>query len=364
MGQVSKGHDNARARGGKAAGALLTWYGRNARDLPWRGKLDETPDPYRVWLSEIMLQQTTVAAVIPYYRAFLERWPDVATLARASLDDVLGAWSGLGYYNRARNLHRAAQIVARDYGGEIPQTPAELKTLPGIGEYTSAAIAAIAFGEPVAALDANGERVISRLFAVREPLPKARKKLRARAQQMVPKSRPGDFTQAMMDLGSSVCTVKNPSCAACPLSKYCAAFAFGNADRLPRKVARPIRPMKRGAAFVALDGHGAVYLERRPENGLLGTMLQPPSSEWRKRFPRPVRAPFMGKWRRQPGVVRHGFTHFELEMEVYVARFKFRPNGEGRWYAPEELSSAALPTIMRKVIAHALYGHINSERTR
>jgi A/G-specific adenine glycosylase len=305
-----------------------------------------------------MLQQTTVAAVIPYYRAFLKRWPNVHALAAAPLDDVLGAWAGLGYYSRARNLHRAAQIVANEHSGIFPATAVELRKLPGIGAYISAAIAAIAYGEPVAAVDANGERVISRLFAVKDPLPKSRVRLRELAQQIVPRGRAGDFAQALMDLGSAICKPRSPDCGVCPLRRQCAAFALGIEEKLPRKQAKVARPLKRGAAFVALDDGGAIYLEKRPENALLGAMLQPPLSKWQSIFPRSARAieiaPFAGKWSKREGIVRHGFTHFELEMEVYVARFKTRPNGEGRWYTPDELPRVALPTVMRKVISHAL----------
>ena len=354
----SKPHHSLKRRAPQPAAALLTWYDAHRRELPWRAKPGQASDPYRVWLSEIMLQQTTVAAVIPYYCAFLKRWPSVRALAQAPLEDVLGAWAGLGYYSRARNLHRAARIVVHEHGGNFPGTSVELRKLPGIGAYSSAAIAAIAFGEPVAALDANGERVISRLFAVKEPLPKSRSRLRGLAQQIVPKRRPGDFTQALMDLGSGICTPKKPDCPHCPLSKLCCGFALGIAGSLPRKLAKAVRPLKRGAAFIALDGAGAIYLEKRPENGLLGAMLQPPLSTCNKRFPNGARArnqaPFTGDWKKRPGRVRHGFTHFELEMEVYVAAFKRRPNGEGRWYAPEELPHIALPTVMRKIISHAL----------
>jgi A/G-specific adenine glycosylase len=354
----SRRHHSAARGKSQPAKALLTWYDASRRELPWRDKPGRASDPYRVWLSEVMLQQTTVAAVIPYYRDFLKRWPNVRAMAAASLDDVLGAWAGLGYYSRARNLHRTAQIVAKEHGGVFPAAAAALRKLPGIGAYTSAAIAAIAFGEPVAALDANGERVISRMFAIKEPLPKSRTELRELAQQMVPRDRAGDFTQALMDLGSAVCKPRSPDCPACPLSRRCRAFELGIAEKLPRKAAKAARPLKRGAAFVALDDAGAIYLEKRPENGLLGAMLQPPLTKWQRIFPRLAQAievaPFTGKWSKREGVVRHGFTHFELEMEVYVARFKSRPNGEGRWYMPDELPRVALPTVMRKVISHAL----------
>jgi len=356
-----------------AAHALLAWYDVNRRELPWRAKPEEVADPYRVWLSEIMLQQTTVAAVISYYRDFLVRWPDVARLAAASQDEVLGAWAGLGYYSRARNLHRAARIVARDLGGVFPATASELRKLPGIGAYTAAAIAAIAFGERVAAMDANAERVIARLFAVEEPLPKAKSKLALLASPVVPESRPGDFAQALMDMGSLLCVPKRPLCADCPLSAQCRARALGIAATLPRKMTKRARPLKRGAAFVAFDRQGAVYLVRRPENGLLGAMLQPPLSEWGAAFPDVrealAQAPFRGGWKSKPGFVSHGFTHFELELEVYVARFGVRPNGEGLWLSEAELETAALPTVMRKVIAHALdsnaplFAQLSSART-
>lgn len=354
----SKFHHSPKRRPTQPTKALLTWYDAHRRELPWRARPGEKSDPYQVWLSEIMLQQTTVAAVAPYYRAFLKRWPNVRALANASLDDVLGAWAGLGYYSRARNLHRAAQIVASNHKGALPHASAELRKLPGIGAYTSAAIAAIAFNEQIAALDANGERVIARQFAIREPLPKSRPHLRKLAQQIVPFDRPGDFTQAMMDLGSAICTPKKPDCRHCPMKAHCRGFALGIAEKLPRKTAKQMRPLKRGAAFVAIDGRGSIYLEKRPENGLLGAMLQPPLGTWEKSFPKHEtvlkQAPFTGSWQKQPGIVRHGFTHFELEMEVYVAAFQRRPNGEGKWYAPEELPNIALPTVMRKVISHAL----------
>jgi A/G-specific adenine glycosylase len=336
---------------------LLAWYDVNRRELPWRANPGEASDPYRVWLSEIMLQQTTVAAVAPYYAAFLQRWPDVKALAGASQDAVLGAWAGLGYYSRARNLHRAAQRIAQDFGGLFPSTIEDLRDLPGVGAYTAAAIGAIAFGIPAAAMDANAERVVARFFAVEEPLPGAKAQLARLGATLVPEQRPGDFAQALMDLGSLICVPKRPLCGQCPVSMQCRGRAMGIAQELPRKAPKRARPLKRGAAFVALDRHGAVYLVRRPENGLLGGMLQPPLGAWGEVFPELSvaieTAPFAGSWSKRPGFVNHGFTHFELELEVYVANFHARPNGEGMWYAPNELKGAALPTVMRKVISHA-----------
>jgi A/G-specific adenine glycosylase len=349
--------ERVRARKTNASQDLLAWYDVHRRDLPWRAKAGEHADPYRVWLSEIMLQQTTVAAVAPYYAKFLQRWPSVQALAAASQDEVLGAWAGLGYYSRARNLQRAAQVIARERDGAFPRTAAELRELPGIGAYTAGAIAAIAFGERVAAMDANAERVIARLYGVEEPLPKARVRLAELAAALVPEQRAGDFAQALMDLGSMICVPKRPLCSACPLTTHCRGRAAGIAEQLPRKPAERARPVKRGAAFVARDSLDAVYLVRRPEQGLLGGMLQPPLGNWIETFPESAlaleEAPFLGQWVKQPGFVRHVFTHFVLELEVYAARFIRRPNGEGLWLSGNELEHAALPTVMRKVIAHA-----------
>jgi A/G-specific adenine glycosylase len=314
---------------GDRAARLLGWYDANRRSLPWRAKAGTRPDPYRVWLSEMMLQQTTVAAVAAYYREFLARWPNVKALAAASLDDVLAAWAGLGYYARARNLHKTAQTVARDFGGKFPRTVEELKTLPGIGVYTAGAIAAIAFDAREAAVDANAERVLARLYAVEEPLPGAKTRLRTLGQALMPETRAGDFVQAMMDLGAGVCTPKRPDCKHCPWTDDCEARKQGVAESLPRKGAVKVRPLKRGAAFVMRDGKGDVLLVKRPEKGLLGGMLEPPLGPWTESFPSRaealLQAPFRGDWVKRSGVVRHGFTHFELEIEVYVVEVSRRP---------------------------------------
>jgi A/G-specific adenine glycosylase len=366
-------HRRRAAAKARVTDALLAWYDVHRRDLPWRAHPGQASDPYRVWLSEIMLQQTTVAAAGPYYRSFLARWPDVRRLAAASQDDVLSAWAGLGYYSRARNLHRAAQMVTSEFGGVFPDNSAALRKLPGIGAYTAAAIAAIAFGECVPAMDANAARVMARFFAVEDKLPQAKGKLALMADPLVPKDRSGDFAQALMDLGSAICLPRRPLCGECPLAAHCEARRLGMAESLPVRAAKRARPLKRGAAYVALDGNGAVYLVRRPENGLLGAMLQPPLGAWRGAFPdrktAMAEAPFSGHWRKKPGIVRHGFTHFELEMEVYVANFRARPNGEGIWLPATEIGGAALPTIMRKLIDHArdadapLLAQLSSART-
>jgi len=340
------------------ADALLAWYDVHRRDLPWRAPRGKRADPYHVWLSEIMLQQTTVQAVGRYYRDFLKRWPTVEDLAAAPLDAVLGAWAGLGYYARARNLHRAAKVVAEDLDGRFPETADALRRLPGIGAYTSGAIAAIAFDECEAAVDANAERVIARLFAVEEAMPKAKPELRKLTQALVPERRAGDFAQALMDLGATLCSPRNPSCAACPWARSCEARRQGIAEQLPVKAPLRARPLKRGAAFVVTDCKGAVLLEKRPEKGLLGGMLEPPMGPWADAFPSRkealLQAPFPADWRKLAGVVRHGFTHFELEIEVYVADIDRRPRAQGSWYARNRLADVALPTIMRKIIAHAL----------
>jgi A/G-specific adenine glycosylase len=309
-----------------------------------------------VWLSEIMLQQTTVSAVGPYFRKFLARWPTVRALAEASLDDVLAAWAGLGYYARARNLHRAARYVAHVLGGVFPCDVDNLLKLPGVGTYTAGAIAAIAFGAREVAVDANAERVLARFFGVETPLPKARSELKGLAESLVPKARAGDFAQALMDLGALVCTPKSPDCARCPWRPNCKGLELGLADALPVKVVRRARPVRRGAAFVLRDKRGAILLERRPENGLLGGMMQPPMTEWGDEFPTLQavlgRAPVAGEWTRCSGVVRHVFTHFELELEVYASVVPVRQHNQ-RWFTPDELENVALPTVMRKVLAHA-----------
>ncbi|HEX3432343.1 MAG TPA: A/G-specific adenine glycosylase [Rhizomicrobium sp.] len=339
------------------AARLLAWYDMNRRALAWRALPGEAADPYGVWLSEIMLQQTTVAAVDKYFRSFVARWPDVHALAAASLDDVRAAWAGLGYYSRAANLHRTAALVARDFAGRFPREAVALRQLPGIGDYTAGAIAAIAFDAPEAAVDANAERVIARFFAVESPLPKSKPELRRLAQTLVPEKRAGDFAQGLMDLGALVCTPKRPACPQCPWNNACRAFANGTAELLPRRAGQRTRPLKRGAAFVARDRKGAVLLVRRPERGLLGGMLQPPLGPWSDGFPVTEdalrQAPFRADWKRRPGFVRHGFTHFELEIEVWRAELDDRSGFDGIWVASHQLHRVALPTVMGKIIDHA-----------
>ena len=354
---------------GGVAEQLLAWYDRHARRLPWRVPpgakgADGTPlraEPYRVWLSEVMLQQTTVAAVTPYYLAFLARWPSVDALAAAPLDQVLTAWAGLGYYARARNLHICAGVVSGELGGRFPDSEPALRALPGIGPYTAAAIAAIAFGRSATPVDGNVERVVARLFAVETPLPKAKSELRARAEGLTPRGRPGDFAQAMMDLGATVCLPKRPRCPACPLASRCAARAAGTAEGLPRRTAKAPRPTRHGVAFWLVDGAGAMLLRRRPERGLLGGMMELPSTPWREApwSAEEVRgkAPITSEWTVLPGLVRHTFTHFHPEMTVWAGRVAgTRPSGttDGRWVPLDGLADEALPSVMRKLVRHAL----------
>ncbi|AWM87837.1 A/G-specific adenine glycosylase [Microvirga sp. 17 mud 1-3] len=338
---------------------LLAWYDRHRRDLPWRAKPGETADPYRVWLSEIMLQQTTVAAVKPFYQRFLERFPTVTALAEAPVEAVMQAWAGLGYYSRARNLHACAKAVVDKHGGSFPAIEAELLKLKGVGAYTAAAVAAIAFGEPAAAVDGNVERVVSRLFAIEDPLPKAKPQIRALTQEMVPTDRPGDFAQALMDLGATICTPKRPACALCPWMKPCRARAAGLQETFPRKQKKETGPLRKGAAFVVLRADDSVLLRTRPPQGLLGGMAEAPTSAWETDY-EPSRAvldaPIEARWQRLPGTVRHVFTHFPLELTVLFAKV---PKGtpapdDMRWTPRRELPGEALPGVMKKVLAHAL----------
>jgi len=336
---------------------LLAWYDVHRRVLPWRAPAGKRADPYRIWLSEIMLQQTTVQAVGAYYRKFLAKWPNVKALADARQDEVLAAWAGLGYYARARNLHAAAKLVANQMGGKFPATAQDLRALPGVGAYTAGAISAIAYDEKQAAMDANAERVIARLYAVATPMPKAKTELHALCSALVPE-RAGDFAQALMDLGSAICTPKRPACGNCPWADDCLARQQGIQEQLPVKAPKMARPLKRGAAFVARDKSGAVLLVQRPDKGLLASMLEPPLGPWTEDFPSQSKAlkqaPFEAQWKRRPGIVRHGFTHFELETEVYVAEVSKRPKFKGDWVAAERLGEVALPTVMRKMLDHGL----------
>jgi A/G-specific adenine glycosylase len=347
---------------------LLDWYDRHRRRLPWRPAAGERADPYRVWLSEIMLQQTGVKTVGPYFVKFVTRWPHVAALGRASLDDVLRMWAGLGYYSRARNLHACAVAVLRDHAGVFPNTEEGLRSLPGIGPYTAAAIAAIAFDARVMPVDGNIERVVSRLFTVEELLPQAKPLIQQLAATLLGpsragdgKSRAGDSAQALMDLGSSICTPKKPACVLCPLSDGCAARMRGDQETFPRKVPKKTGALRRGAAFIVTRGN-ALLVRTRAEKGLLGGMTEVPGSDWlagqddKAALKQAPVLKGMAKWHRKAGVVTHVFTHFPLELVVYTTKVAAQTRApEGmRWVPVATLDGEALPNVMRKAIAHGL----------
>lgn len=350
MSDMCEGHAPDPAADPAAMGAaLLDWYDRHARSLPWRvppGR-PERPDPYAVWLSEVMLQQTTVAAVGGYFHRFTARWPRVQDLAAAEDAEVMAEWAGLGYYARARNLLKCARVVARDHHGRFPDTVEGLRALPGIGPYTAAAIAAIAFDRPATVVDGNVERVVARLFAVTTPLPAAKPELTRRAATLTPARRPGDHAQAMMDLGATLCTPRRPACALCPLARACAARAEGIAETLPRKSPKPEKPTRRGHVYLGRRSDGAWLLERRPDRGLLGGMLGWPGSDWSD-APTPA-PPAPADWRTLPEEVRHSFTHFHLRLTVHIAELPATTTpASGTFHAPETFTPEALPTLMRK----------------
>jgi A/G-specific adenine glycosylase len=340
---------------------LLAWYDRHARVLPWRARKGRQ-DPYRVWLSEIMLQQTTVKAVAPYYARFLERWPTVETLARADREDVLRAWAGLGYYARARNLHACAIAVAERHAGVFPDTLDDLRGLPGIGDYTAAAVAAIAFDAPCVPVDGNIERVVARVFAMEEPLPGAKPAIKLLANSLLPPSRPGDFAQGLMDLGATICTPKKPACALCPWSEGCLARQRRKQERFPRKAPKREGTLRKGAAFVALRADGCVLLRTRAEKGLLGGMTEVPGSGWSADFKigeaQSEVPKLRGKveWTKLSGRVRHVFTHFPLDLTVFTAQVpRGTPAPKGmRWVKLQDAHAEALPNVMRKVLSHVL----------
>ncbi|ACP24352.1 putative A/G-specific adenine glycosylase [Sinorhizobium fredii NGR234] len=345
-----------------AAPLLLDWYDRHHRDLPWRvsppmAARGAVADPYHVWLSEVMLQQTTVQAVKAYFDKFLRLWPRVEDLAAAETEEVMKAWAGLGYYARARNLKKCAEVVAREHGGRFPDREEGLKSLPGVGDYTAAAIAAIAFNRHSAVLDGNVERVISRLYAIETPLPAAKPEMRRLVSELTPLDRPGDFAQAMMDLGATICAPKRPACALCPFRGNCRALTVADPETFPRKAARKEKPLRLGAAFVAIDRSDAVYLRKRADSGLLGGMTEVPGTDWtaRRDGETSIEAgPFAAAWE-ACGTVTHVFTHFELRLSVYRAEVgDMAACAEGWWEPIASLKAQALPTVMKKAITQAI----------
>jgi A/G-specific adenine glycosylase len=345
------------------AQALLSWYDGNARKLPWRVPPAESragvrPDPYRVWLSEVMLQQTTVEAVKPFFARFIAAWPDLPSLAAAESDDVMRAWAGLGYYSRARNLVACAKMVSEKHGGRFPETEAALRRLPGLGAYTAAAVAAIAFGERAAVVDGNVERIVARLAALPRPPAQAKAPVRGFVLALTPEKRPGDFAQGMMDLGATICTPRRPACILCPFRDICLARLSGAPAAYPVKAPKKEKPLRLGAAFVAVRRDGAVLLTKREPNGLLGGMAGLPTSAWSARADgdaTAAAAPFAAQWRKA-GEAEHGFTHFTLRLAVYradgVETAKAPP---GHWWSkPAEIETEALPTVMRKALRCAM----------
>ncbi|WP_372886347.1 A/G-specific adenine glycosylase [Shimia sp.] len=341
---------------------LLNWYDRHARKLPWRvapaaRAAGVRPDPYRVWLSEIMLQQTTVAAVRDYYEAFTSAWPRVQDLAAEEDARVMAAWAGLGYYARARNLLKCARQISQERQGRFPETEAELQGLPGIGPYTAAAIAAIAFDRPAVVVDGNVERVMARLHDIHSPLPGAKPELTEAAAALTPQQRPGDYAQAVMDLGATICTPRNPACGICPWRTPCRARQNGSAPELPKKTPRKPKPIRIGTAFIARRVDGALLLERRPDKGLLGGMLGWPGSDWAESAAPATAPPIRAEWKTLPGEARHTFTHFHLRLTVKTALVPMeRPPVRGSFVAPEDFSSKDLPTVMRKALDLAIGG--------
>ena len=334
---------------------LFDWYDQHGRDLPWRHRWPTLAPVYHLWLSEIMLQQTVVATVIPYFLGFIRRWPTVEALAAAPVDEVLAAWAGLGYYARARNLHKTANIVAAEHGGVFPADQKMLLALPGIGPYTASAIRVMGYGQPGVVVDGNIERVMSRFFAIKTPLPKAKIEIAAAYAHSCPDARPSDFPQALMDFANAVCTPKAPGCGHCPMAGTCRGYLEGIAEQLPQKAPKRQKPTRHGVVFVAVNQAGKAFMERRPEKGLLGGMMAFPSVGWTETN-RPdadfqaakTAVPFAAQWRQLPTPVHHVFTHFALEMTIYYAETDqpLVATNTGWWQVPQP---GQLPSLMRKV---------------
>ncbi len=353
---VAKGKAPIVEKSDTVAARLLRWYDAHARKLPWRMMpREKLADPYHVWLSEIMLQQTTVAAVKPYFAKFIARWPSVETLSQANDADVMAAWAGLGYYARARNLLKCARVVAGDLDGTFPGNETDLRKLPGIGPYTAAAIAAIAFGQRAVVVDANVERVVSRLFAIDTPLPASRPHIREKTDAITPDARAGDFAQAMMDLGAGLCAVRDPACALCPLQHDCMAFAAGTPAAFPVKAPKKAKPLRAGTVFGVIR-ENKIWLVRRKDTGMLAGMRALPSDNWSARRSGngadSSEAPLHGPWEIVPKAVHHTFTHFSLTLDLAVYQgkdFEMLPSA-GEWWALDNIADAGLPTLFAKAV--------------
>jgi A/G-specific adenine glycosylase len=334
----------------------LDWWDRCRRVLAWRAQPGEAPDPYRVWLSEVLLQQTTAQAATPYYQAFIAKWPTVEDLAAAPVDAVISAFAGLGYYSRARNLHACAREIARR-GGRFPSEEADLRALPGVGDYTAAAVAAIAFNRQTAPVDGNIARVLARLLAVEKPIAQARSELGAAARTLAPSQRAGDFAQALMDIGATLCRPRNPACGSCPLAQDCAAFRAGAPEAYPRRADAKERPRRHGAVFFARRSDGAFLVRRRPPRGLLASTVELPGTPWTNKGPNGAlagTAPVVALWRRLPGEVEQIFTHFALSLTVYAAEFDGGAPAGCFWVAPDAIRAVGFSSMMRKAVEHAL----------
>lgn len=332
---------------------LLDHYDRHRRVLPWRALPGEAVDPYHIWLSEIMLQQTTAAAVAPRYARFLQRWPNLADLARADKADVMAEWAGLGYYSRARNLIACARKVMSEHGGRFPEDEATLRKLPGIGDYTAAAITAIAFGRRAVVVDANIERVVARLFAIDEPMPQAKKAIRAATDSITPDQRAGDFAQALMDLGSGICTVRGPQCLICPLAQFCDARASGTPEAYPVKAAKKAKPERRGTVYW-IERDGAVALVTRPPRGMLGGMRALPDDGWRAGEDGNAAPPIAANWHVMKDAVRHGFTHFTVTIDLALCMDARADMLRADYWPITRLDEAGLPTLFMKAAARAM----------
>jgi A/G-specific adenine glycosylase len=348
----------AQAKRNEIVARTLDWWDRNRRDLAWRAAPGETPDPYRVWLSEVLLQQTTAQAATPYYQAFVAKWPTVEDLAAAPHEAVISAFAGLGYYSRARNLHACAKEIAQR-GGRFPTEEAELRTLPGVGAYTAAAIAAIAFGRHAAPVDGNIARILCRLFALEEPIAEARGAIASTARALAPSNRAGDFAQALMDVGATVCRPRNPECPACPLREVCAALRSGAPEAYPRRAKIKARPRRKGAVFFACRADGDFLARRRPPRGLLASTVELPGTPWTSEGPGGAwrdAAPVAARWRRLPDAVEQVFTHFALTLTVYAAAVEGAAPDGCFWVSPDSVGEAGFSNVMRKAVALALAG--------